>query len=128
MYPNTVFCVLEGESSWSAFSVSYGPDGHVADLKHAIKLAMAPKLDRLSAFEISLWKISHKVTESNRNTTVKLGEQRGKKKLLHPMDPIQTHFYGDTGVIEVIVSLEVPPLQDRKNLPAPVDDHDYGHY
>ncbi|KAG0362285.1 hypothetical protein BGX24_005130, partial [Mortierella sp. AD032] len=49
MKTKTIFCVIEGESTMSAFPITFSEKDFIADVKNLIKAAKTPMFDHISA-------------------------------------------------------------------------------
>ncbi|KAF9901145.1 hypothetical protein EC991_006460 [Linnemannia zychae] len=56
--PLTLFCLVDGESTFNAFSVRIEPTMTISDLKDVIKTKSAPLFDDVAAKELILWHVS----------------------------------------------------------------------
>ncbi|KAF9992231.1 hypothetical protein BGZ79_003350, partial [Entomortierella chlamydospora] len=67
MTNRTLFCVVDGESSWRAFPEVVSPLDYIGSVKVLIKAAKEPQFDNMSADELTLWGVELHISEGNRD-------------------------------------------------------------
>ncbi|KAH7054855.1 hypothetical protein BKA57DRAFT_501388 [Linnemannia elongata] len=103
----TVFCVVEGETSMSAFPVTFGEKDFIADIKNLIKAAKTPMFDHFPATELTLYCVSCPFSSLG-DLFMKFTRtsQPQLRDLVHPMMPAYYRFVGSdtsTSIIEIFV-------------------------
>ncbi|KAK3805238.1 MAG: hypothetical protein JOS17DRAFT_781433 [Linnemannia elongata] len=106
----TIFCVVEGESSMSAFPVTFGEKEFIADIKNLIKAAKTPMFDHIPATDLTLYYVNCPFSS--------LGDIFGKitptsqpqpREVVHPMMGAWNQFVGSyiydtsTSILEIVV-------------------------
>ncbi|KAG0267567.1 hypothetical protein DFQ27_008612 [Actinomortierella ambigua] len=108
----TVFCVIDGESTFNAFSVEVDPTKTVEHLKDLIKAKLSPEFDDIVAKSLTLWRVSIADGDDDDEQPIVLDSILEKKKLeatRELSEVFETSLHKNTDTIHIIV--QRPPLQ-----------------
>ena len=88
-----LFCLVDGESTSSAFSVKISTEDTVDDLKKLIKTEKSPRFDDIAADELTLWRVSLPVGSTDDELPITLDAMAdGDKMKLRPTDELSDVF------------------------------------
>jgi len=88
-----LFCLVDGESTSSAFSVKISTEDTVDDLKKLIKTKKSPRFDDIAADELTLWRVSLPVGSTDDELPITLDAMAdGDKMKLRPTDELSDVF------------------------------------
>ncbi|KAG0250655.1 hypothetical protein DFQ27_009277 [Actinomortierella ambigua] len=77
----TLSCLVDGETTFNAFSVKAPPSGTVDDLKELIKAEIPNKLNGVDAMDLALWRVSIPDGDDNNKQPILLDQILEKKEL-----------------------------------------------
>jgi hypothetical protein len=112
----TIFCVVEGQSTWNAFPVKIDDGDYISTLRNLIKAAQSPAFDHIPADELSLWKTDHYVYNLLDQEKVFHVNAQPEATKLHPLMRINTvleHVGYPTPNIQVLVELPKHPMAPK---------------
>ncbi|KAF9171922.1 hypothetical protein BGX21_007802 [Mortierella sp. AD011] len=100
----TLFCVVDGESSWRAFPVIVSPSDYIGSVKALIKEAKKPQFDHIPADELTLYKAEWLALDGLRDYRIFI-RNMDEQERLHPMELVRDVFRNDISrQISVIIS------------------------
>ncbi|KAG0005725.1 hypothetical protein BGZ80_005404, partial [Entomortierella chlamydospora] len=114
----TLFFLVDGEATSNVFPVEIESGKTVGGLKDAIKTALSPQFDDITAKDLTLWRVSIPITEDNDNIPILLNNVANKdKKKPGPATHLSKVFTSELPeeTINIIVQ-RPPPVQ----APVPV--------
>ncbi|KAI8599623.1 hypothetical protein EDD21DRAFT_355297 [Dissophora ornata] len=86
-----IFCLVNGESTSRAFSLSIPTTADIDDLKDLIKSKKTPEFDDIAADKFTVWKVSIAVIAASKHDVITLGSLKIKEELL-PTDELSDVF------------------------------------
>ncbi|KAF9157252.1 hypothetical protein DFQ26_008943, partial [Actinomortierella ambigua] len=108
----TVFCVIDGESTFNAFSVQVDPTKTVDHLKDLIKAKQSPDFDDIVAKSLTLWRVSIDDDDDDDDEQPIVLDSILEKKKLKATRKLSEVFEGpllkNTDTIHIIVQLPPP--------------------
>ncbi|KAG0341565.1 hypothetical protein BG004_005991 [Podila humilis] len=115
----TLFCVVDGETAFKAFSVKILSTDYVDHLKKAIKANKAIDFSDVDANELTLWRVSIPITDDDDEIPILLNNVSSDKKKLRPTDDLSEIFVEPPRkkTIHIIVRRPAPSIPYRKPQP-----------
>ncbi|CAO3568617.1 unnamed protein product [Mortierella alpina] len=109
----TVFCVVEGESTMSAFPITFGEMDFIANIKDLIKAAKTPMFDHIPSTELTLYYVNCPFSSlGDIFGTINPTSQPQPREVLHPMMGAYNQFVGsyilDTSTSRIELIVEPP--------------------
>jgi len=106
-----VFCLADGETASSSFSVTVSSDDTVGDLKKLIKAEKTKDFSDFDADKLTLWRVSVPVAAADKNRPIILSEIDSKTELL-PTDDLFEGFEGKLPkkTIHIIIQRPLPGM------------------
>ncbi|KAG0047408.1 hypothetical protein BGZ89_004943, partial [Linnemannia elongata] len=91
--PLTLFCLVDGESTSSAFPVKISPEDSIGDLKELIKTKIPDTFNGVDAKDLTLWRVSILITRDNSEIPILFNNiAKEEKEKLHPADDLSDIF------------------------------------
>ncbi|ORZ26968.1 hypothetical protein BCR41DRAFT_179467 [Lobosporangium transversale] len=103
-----LFCILDGHTVSSSFSVEVALGATVDKLKESIKARMSAGLEGVDSNTLTLWKVSIPVTKEDMNKVISLEELTDKEVLL-PTTPLRVAFEGLKEGQFIHIFVQCPP-------------------
>jgi hypothetical protein len=122
----TLFCLVDGEPSSSAFPVSIATAKTIGELKKAIKTEKSPEFNDIAADKLTLWKVSISSTDDEDESPIILDELSDRKKLVRPTSEIAKVF-SDGAAKEHIHIIVVRPVIEEFRKPELPERCMYNH-
>ncbi|KAG0010901.1 hypothetical protein BGZ81_002491, partial [Podila clonocystis] len=112
----TLFCLVDGEATSSAFSIKIPPNDTVDDLKNLIKTKKTPEFEDVAANELTLWRVSIPITDDDDAVPIKLNNVTNKdKKKLGPATRLSKGFPEGLPEETVNIIVQRPPPATKLN-------------
>ncbi|KAF9327744.1 hypothetical protein BG006_009002 [Podila minutissima] len=110
----SLFCLIDGESASSIFSVKLSPDDSIGDLKDLIKIEKSPRFDDVAANKLTLWRVSVPVVAANKHKPIILTEIDSAMEL-DPTDDISDVFEETPPKNTVHIIVQRPLLAPKRD-------------
>ncbi|KAG0060267.1 hypothetical protein BGZ89_012410 [Linnemannia elongata] len=111
--PLTLFCLVDGEATFQAFSVDIEQTKTVDQLKKVIKTEKSPRFDDVAADELTLWRVSIPIIEEDDELPIILCNVDDKvKKKLGPATRLSKVFPEALPEETIHVVVQRPPPGD----------------
>ncbi|KAF9307972.1 hypothetical protein BG003_011801 [Podila horticola] len=80
----TLFCLVDGASTFNAFCIKISSNDTVHDLKKLIKTENTNDFSDIDASKLTLWRVSIPITDDDDEIPIMLNNVNSNKKRLHP--------------------------------------------
>ncbi|KAG0027221.1 hypothetical protein BGZ81_005785 [Podila clonocystis] len=87
-----LFCLVDGESTSSAFPIKVSPDDSIGDLKKLIKAEIPDTFNGVDAKDLTLWRVSLPITDDDDEIPILLNYVTSDKKKLGPATRLSKVF------------------------------------
>jgi len=77
----SLFCLVDGDSTSSAFPIKVSPDDSIGDLKKFIKAEIPDTFNGVDAKDLTLWRVSLPVIPANKHKPIAVSEIAFKTEL-----------------------------------------------
>ncbi|KAI8354512.1 hypothetical protein B0O80DRAFT_60774 [Mortierella sp. GBAus27b] len=104
-----MWCLVNGMSSSSAFSVDVDPSATIYDLKEAIKAKKSNDFKDIDADRLTLWRVSIPIINDDENPILLDGVGSGDKKKLGPADELSDVFKEEPPKKTIHILIQCPP-------------------
>ncbi|KAG0010902.1 hypothetical protein BGZ81_002492, partial [Podila clonocystis] len=113
----TLFCIVDGEATSSAFSIKIPPNDNVDDLKNLIKTKKTPEFEDVAADKLTLWKVSIPIIDGNEIPILLDDFNKEDKKKLGPATRLSKVFLEGLPEETVNIIVQRPPPAADQNAP-----------
>ncbi|KAF9314061.1 hypothetical protein BG003_004554 [Podila horticola] len=107
----TLFCLVDGEATSTAFSIKIPSNDTVDDLKKLIKVEKANDFSDIDANQLTLWRVSIPVVTANRNKPINLTEIDSITEL-DPTDDVSYVFTDQPPKKTIHIIVQRPPREE----------------
>ncbi|KAG0323910.1 hypothetical protein BG000_002424, partial [Podila horticola] len=112
----TLFCLVDGEVTSSAFSVEIDPSKTVDGLKMLIKTEKAPLFDDIAAGKLNLWRATLPITDDDDEIPILINNITSDKKKLGPTARLSKVFAEELPEETVHIIVQRPPQDNMPDL------------
>ncbi|KAG0220672.1 hypothetical protein BGW42_000215, partial [Actinomortierella wolfii] len=106
--PLNLFCLVDGESTSSAFPVSVSTTTTIGELKELIKVKKANDFEDVDADKLTLWRVNYPVIAAHKLQPVLL-ESMDSAAELDPMDDMADVFQAAPPKRTIHIIVQRPP-------------------
>lgn len=107
--PLTLFCLVDGVSTFSAFSVGTQSTKTIDDLKELIKTKKSPEFDDIAADKLTLWRVSIQIFDDDEVPILLNNVTYKDKKKLSPVTRLYKVFPGALPEETIHIIVQRPP-------------------
>ncbi|KAG0326402.1 hypothetical protein BG004_002987, partial [Podila humilis] len=107
----TLFCLVDGETTYDAFSVEIDTSETVDHLKNVIKSKKINHFSHVNADKLSLWRVSIPIPEDYDEIPILLNDVTGDKKKLGPMTRLSEVFPKEIPEKTIHITVQQPPFE-----------------
>ncbi|KAG0311177.1 hypothetical protein BG000_006754, partial [Podila horticola] len=110
----TLFCLVDGASTFNAFSINISSNDTVDDLKNLIKARNTNAFSDVDANKLTLWCVSIPITDDDDEISIMLNNVTSNKKRLHPVTRLLKVFPEELPEETVHIIIQRPPQAAKR--------------